>query len=99
MHWGLMTERRKKCCGRASRRSERKQEVVSGPPAVSARASTRTHLIWGPQDHYMPEDSARAYLRDLPDAELHLLDDGHWLLLRPRCLSGPYSSEIGRAHG
>jgi pimeloyl-ACP methyl ester carboxylesterase len=29
---------------------------------------------------YMPADSARAYLRDLPDAELHLLDGGHWLL-------------------
>jgi len=28
----------------------------------------------------MPEQSARAYLRDLPDAELHLLDGGHWLL-------------------
>jgi pimeloyl-ACP methyl ester carboxylesterase len=28
----------------------------------------------------MPEASARAYLRDLPDAELHLLDGGHWLL-------------------
>lgn len=28
----------------------------------------------------MPEKSARAYLRDLPEAELHLLDGGHWLL-------------------
>ena len=29
----------------------------------------------------MPEGAARAYLRDLPDAELHLLEDGgHWLL-------------------
>ncbi|WP_232338289.1 alpha/beta hydrolase [Bordetella flabilis] len=41
----------------------------------------RTLLIWGPQDGYMPESAARAYLRDLPDAELHLLPDaGHWLL-------------------
>lgn len=40
-----------------------------------------TLIVWGPQDGYMPEPSARAYLRDLPDAELHLLDDaGHWLL-------------------
>lgn len=37
-------------------------------------------IVWGPQDGYMPEASARAYLRDLPDAELHLLDGGHWLL-------------------
>jgi pimeloyl-ACP methyl ester carboxylesterase len=28
----------------------------------------------------MPEGSARAYLRDLPNAELHLLEGGHWLL-------------------
>lgn len=29
----------------------------------------------------MPEASARANLRDVPDAELHLLDGGrHWLL-------------------
>ncbi|MGN7872253.1 alpha/beta fold hydrolase [Roseateles sp. 22389] len=39
-----------------------------------------TLIIWGPHDHYMPEQSAKAYLRDLPDAELHLLDGGHWLL-------------------
>lgn len=28
----------------------------------------------------MPEGAARAYLRDLPDAGLHLLDRGHWAL-------------------
>jgi pimeloyl-ACP methyl ester carboxylesterase len=39
-----------------------------------------TLIVWGPQDRYMPEASAHAYLRDLPDAELHLLDGGHWLL-------------------
>ena len=37
-------------------------------------------IVWGPQDGFMPEQSARAYLRDLPEAELHLLDGGHWLL-------------------
>lgn len=37
-------------------------------------------ILWGPQDGYMPEGAARAYLRDLPDAELHLLEGGHWLL-------------------
>ncbi|MGI5520477.1 alpha/beta fold hydrolase [Micromonospora sp. CA-259024] len=45
----------------------------------------RTHrpptlIVWGPHDGYMPEGAARAYLRDLPDADLHLLDGGHWLL-------------------
>ena len=39
-----------------------------------------TLIVWGPQDGYMPEGSARAYSRDLPDAELHLLDGGHWAL-------------------
>jgi pimeloyl-ACP methyl ester carboxylesterase len=37
-------------------------------------------IVWGPQDGYMPEASARAYLRDLPRAELHFLDAGHWAL-------------------
>jgi pimeloyl-ACP methyl ester carboxylesterase len=40
-----------------------------------------TLIVWGPEDGYMPEPSARAYLRDLPDAQLHLLEGaGHWLL-------------------
>lgn len=39
-----------------------------------------TLIVWGPQDGYMPEGAARAYLRDLPHAELHLLDGGHWAL-------------------
>ena len=38
-------------------------------------------IVWGPNDGYMPEPAARAYLRDLPQAELHLLEGaGHWLL-------------------
>lgn len=40
-----------------------------------------TLIVWGPEDGYMPAAAARAYLRDLPDAELHLLEGaGHWLL-------------------
>ena len=37
-------------------------------------------IVWGRHDGYMPEPSARAYHRDLPDAELHMFDGGHWLL-------------------
>ena len=37
-------------------------------------------IVWGPHDGYMPEKSARAYHRDLPDAPLHVLGGGHWLL-------------------
>lgn len=39
-----------------------------------------TLIVWGPQDGYMPEGAAWAYLKDLPDAELHFLDGGHWAL-------------------
>ncbi|MGW7089548.1 alpha/beta fold hydrolase [Streptomyces sp. NPDC054871] len=39
-----------------------------------------TLIVWGPHDGYMPEAAARAYHRDLPKAELHLLNGGHWLL-------------------
>jgi pimeloyl-ACP methyl ester carboxylesterase len=39
-----------------------------------------TLIVWGPHDGYMPEKSAHAYRRDLPDAPIHLLGGGHWLL-------------------
>ena len=43
----------------------------------------RTHvppalLPWGRHDQFFPAEGARAYLDDLPDAELHLLDTGHF---------------------
>lgn len=37
-------------------------------------------LPWGRNDRYFPEPGARAYLKDVPDAELHLLDAGHFAL-------------------
>jgi pimeloyl-ACP methyl ester carboxylesterase len=37
-------------------------------------------LAWGGHDRYFPAAGARAYLRDVPDAELHLLDAGHFAL-------------------
>jgi pimeloyl-ACP methyl ester carboxylesterase len=39
-----------------------------------------TLIVWGPHDGYMPEGAARAYLSDLPNAQLHVLGGGHWLL-------------------
>ncbi len=39
-----------------------------------------TLIVWGRNDVIFPADGARAYLRDLPDAELHLLDSGHFAL-------------------
>jgi len=35
-------------------------------------------LPWGQNDQFFPPDGARAYLDDLPEAELHLLDTGHF---------------------
>jgi len=39
-----------------------------------------TLLVWGKNDVIFPAEGARPYLRDLPDAELHLLDTGHFAL-------------------
>lgn len=80
LHWSLMTPKRKEVAidliaglklNRAWFPQHRNYLAKHRPPTL---------IVWGPQDGYMPEKSARAYLRDLPDAELHLLDGGHWLL-------------------
>jgi pimeloyl-ACP methyl ester carboxylesterase len=39
-----------------------------------------TLIVWGANDKIFPADGARAYLRDLPRAQLHLLDTGHFAL-------------------
>jgi pimeloyl-ACP methyl ester carboxylesterase len=80
LHWALMTQRRREIA----------VDIIAGLRENLAwfpryQAYLREHqppalIVWGPQDGYMPEKSARAYLRDLPNAELHLLDGGHWLL-------------------
>lgn len=40
----------------------------------------RTLIVWGRNDPFFPEPGARAYLRDLPEAELHLFETGHFAL-------------------
>ncbi|WP_197094038.1 alpha/beta fold hydrolase [Nonomuraea sp. SBT364] len=37
-------------------------------------------IVWGRDDPFFPEPGAHAYLRDLPDAELHVLATGHFAL-------------------
>jgi pimeloyl-ACP methyl ester carboxylesterase len=37
-------------------------------------------LPWGRNDQFFPEAGAQAYLADVPDAELHLLNGGHFIL-------------------
>lgn len=39
-----------------------------------------TLIVWGRHDPFFPGPGARAYLRDLPQAELHLFDTGHFAL-------------------
>ena len=36
--------------------------------------------VWGRNDEIFGPDGARAFAQDLPDAEIHLLDGGHFLL-------------------
>ena len=80
LHWSLMDDRRR---GIAVDVIAGLRENVGWFPRY--RQYLRDHqppalIVWGPQDGYMPEESARAFLRDLPKAELHLFDGGHWLL-------------------
>jgi pimeloyl-ACP methyl ester carboxylesterase len=81
LHWSLTTARRR----------EIHADVIASWWDNAAwfpryQAYLREHqpptlIVWGPKDGYMPAGAARAYLRDLPDAELHLIEDaGHWLL-------------------
>jgi pimeloyl-ACP methyl ester carboxylesterase len=49
------------------------------------QAYLRTHrpptlIAWGKGDPFFPASGALAYARDLPDAETHLLDAGHFAL-------------------
>ena len=37
-----------------------------------------TLIVWGKNDHGFIPPGAEAYLRDVPKAELHLLDAGHF---------------------
>jgi pimeloyl-ACP methyl ester carboxylesterase len=39
-----------------------------------------TLIVWGENDHIFPAEGASPYLRDLPNAEMHLIDAGHFIL-------------------
>jgi pimeloyl-ACP methyl ester carboxylesterase len=40
----------------------------------------KTLIVWGKNDPFFTVEGAQAYLRDIPEAELHLLDTGHFAL-------------------
>ena len=81
LHWRLMdTPQRRE---NTLRLFEDQATTLADFPAQQAylrQHQPPTLIVWGPHDGYMPEESARAYLRDLPDAPMHLLGGGHWLL-------------------
>jgi pimeloyl-ACP methyl ester carboxylesterase len=105
LHWALTTPRRREIY--VSLIAGLRENLAWFPRYQSY---LRTHqpptlIVWGPQDGYMPEGAARAYLRDLPEAELHLLDGGHWLLethldevaMHMRAFLTPLTAAAGRA--
>lgn len=81
LHWSLMS---------TPERIANLIRLLEDQPSTLAwfdreRAYLRDHrpptlIVWGPHDGYMPEQSALAYLRELPDVDIHLLGGGHWLL-------------------
>lgn len=81
LHWSLMTPRRREIAVDVIAGLEENLEWFPRYQEYLRTHQPPTLLVWGPKDGYMPEGSARAYLRDLPDARLHLFHDGgHWLL-------------------
>jgi pimeloyl-ACP methyl ester carboxylesterase len=40
----------------------------------------KTLIVWGKNDPFFTVEGAQAYLRDIPKAEIHLLDTGHFAL-------------------
>lgn len=40
----------------------------------------KTLIVWGKNDLFFPAEGAQAYLRDIPNAQLNLIDTGHFAL-------------------
>ena len=81
LHWALMSTQER----RANLVRLLEDQPSTLPWFPREREYLRKHrpptlIVWGPHDGYMPEGAATAYRRDHPDAELHLLGGGHWLL-------------------
>jgi pimeloyl-ACP methyl ester carboxylesterase len=99
LHWSLTTPRRRQIAVDLIAGLKRNRAWFPEHRRYLREHRPPTLIVWGPQDGYMPEKSARAYLRDLPDAELHLLDGGHWLLETNLDEVVPLISDfLGRVH-
>jgi pimeloyl-ACP methyl ester carboxylesterase len=56
--------------------------------------------VWGARDEIFGPDGARAFQRDLPDAEIHLLETGHFALeSHLDTITGDVRGFLGRALG
>jgi len=53
---------------------------MRGIGALGRRSRLPALIVWGKNDKIFPADGAPPYLRDLPDAELHLIDTCHFAL-------------------
>ena len=81
LHWPLMnTPERRELSLKLMEGLKQNLEWFPRYQAYLREHQPPTLIVWGPNDGYMPEASARAYLRDIPKAELVLTDGGHWLL-------------------
>lgn len=81
LHWALTSERRRQIHTDVIASWWGNAEWFPHYQAYLREHQPPSLIVWGPQDGYMPAGAAKAYLRDLPGAQLHLLEDaGHWLL-------------------
>ena len=80
LHWSLMTPQRRQIAVDMIAGLKENLTWFARYQSYLRDHRPQTLIVWGPHDGFMPEGAARAYLRDLPDAELHLLGGGHWLL-------------------
>lgn len=81
LHWSLTTPRRQAINLEVIASLKENRDWFVRYQAFLREHRPPTLIVWGPNDGYMPAGAARAYLRDLPGAQLHLFEDGgHWLL-------------------
>jgi pimeloyl-ACP methyl ester carboxylesterase len=81
LHWSMMSARRREIAVEVIAGLEENLNWFSRYQEYLRSHQPPTLIVWGPRDGYMPECSARAYLRDLPNVHLHLFEEGgHWLL-------------------
>jgi len=80
LHWSLMTPQRCEIACQVIAALKNDHAWLPRYQAYLRAYRPAALILWGRHDPSIPERSAHAYLQDLPKAELHLLDGGHWLL-------------------